>query len=528
MPAVCSAAVGVAVGVRSTFLLVLMATVLMGPSLLLGRIQGDNSFLNAVWSEGFARLLFAGDFYPRWLPDMGFGTGSPVFYFYAPLPFWLIAPFHLVAGPEMAATLGSWLMLTLSGLAFFMLSRAFVGVVPALFAAMLYMAMPYHFLVDTLVRASLGEQAAFVFMPLSLMAAHRLPEGRQWTLALAASYAGLLMSHLPSSLLFAPFLSGYCLWRAWRSDPQIVLTRAVMAAGLSFGLAAAYVLPAMTLQRLIHSEMWSVVRPQDNFLLGSHTSALATFLTPIVLGLAIVSLSCVTIAMWAGEARVWPWVMILLGTLFVMTPVSAWAWQALPLVERIQFPTRALSLFELAVCMTVALALETRGFGWALPLGAVGIGVTLAVAMIATGPDSVFAARTLTELDEFVAARADAMEYLPACRPYRAADELGGISSIRVTEKSLHEAKGRKDVIPVFYYPFLTLTVDSEERPTGCDPETGFLTAEIPPGAHVRVAKSTLPVERMGQLCSLASLAFLLFGLVWPTRARSGGQDRGK
>ena len=90
---------------------------------------------------------------------MSRGAGSPAFYFYAPLPFYLAAPFHLIAGPRMAVVLVCWLMLALSGLSFLALARAFVGVGAALVAAVVYMAMPYHLLADIWIRAAIGEQA---------------------------------------------------------------------------------------------------------------------------------------------------------------------------------------------------------------------------------------------------------------------------------------------------------------------------------------------------------------------------------
>src|SRR5690348_2282877 len=101
------------VSLRSTGILWAAATLLMLPAFVAGHIISDNSFLNVNWSRGFSEQLFAGYLYPRWLPEMNAGAGSPVFYFYGPLPFYLTAPFELVVSPRLAVLLGMWLMLAL-------------------------------------------------------------------------------------------------------------------------------------------------------------------------------------------------------------------------------------------------------------------------------------------------------------------------------------------------------------------------------------------------------------------------------
>lgn len=190
------------------------ATLMMFPALVAGHIINHSSILNVLWSEGFSRELLAGNLYPRWLPELSRGAGSPVFYFYGPLPFYLIAPFSLLADTRLAVVLGCWLMLALSGLAFFALARAFVGPAAALLSALVYMAMPYHLLADVWVRGALGEQAAFALIPLCLLCAVRLGGRLRYAFGLAVCFSGLLLSHLPSALLFTPVLVGFCLWTA--------------------------------------------------------------------------------------------------------------------------------------------------------------------------------------------------------------------------------------------------------------------------------------------------------------------------
>jgi hypothetical protein len=503
------------------FLLVMIAGVLMTPSLLDGKILGDSSYLNVVWSQGFAERLFAGDLYPRWLPQMSLGAGSPVFYFYAPLPFFLIAPFHLVAEAQLALALGSWMILALSGLAFRAMAEVFVRPGPALFAALIYMAMPYHFFVDVLWRASIGEQTAYIFMPLSLLCAHHLDKGGKWSLGLAASFAGLLLSHLPSSLLFSPFLAGFCLYTAWQRGTARVLVRASFAVALSGGLAAAYVMPALSLQGMIHSEIWSAFRPSDNFLFANHTNAFVTKMELITLILVPLYLYCSVKILKNHSQKIGVWISFMVATIFVMTPTSAWLWEMSPLFERIQFPWRALVIFELAGCMIFAMALNTRDRGSSmLVFWFAGAGITMAMWFGMISGTLPLGSRTEAEMDALVAARADAAEYLPACRHLTGADEFNGLSSIRIVEKDLRNI-GRGQ-LPVFYFPFLEVTVDGLRQEISCDLKSGFITADLTAGSAVEITKSVQPVERIGNLISLASALFLALGLIW-CRARSDG-----
>ena len=439
---------------HAALVVVVAATLLMVPAFWVGHINGHSSFLNVLWSEGFARQLFAGELYPRWLPGMSHGAGSPVFYFYAPLPFYLAAPFHLIAGPRMAVVLGCWLMLALSGLSFFYLARAFVGVGAALVAAIVYMAMPYHLLADIWIRAAIGEQAAFIFAPLCLLCAYRLGEGAVYAFGLAASFAGLLLSHLPSALALSPFLVGFCLWTAWRGQPVIVLARAAFAAVLAGGLAAAYVGPALLLQGMIRPERWSINLPENYFLLDGNTQPFMRFLDAYVITMgAVVAVAAIVLPRVTRDRRTLSWSAIVFAVLFLSTSLSWWVWGLSPVLDLVQFPWRTLTFFELAACMLLALALDSKlpRAQLLLRLMIVVIVVMAAKSIIGRGglgqePALVF--RSPAMEDAMLAAGADAAEYVPSCRVPDPSDVTPDGASHRIVEASL--AKAADGVLPVF------------------------------------------------------------------------------
>jgi len=498
------------------------ATILMVPAFHAGHIIGHSSFLNVVWSEGFADRLFAGDLYPRWLPEVSRGAGSAAFYFYAPLPFHLTAPFHLVADPRLALVLGCWLLLALSGLAFLALARAFVGPGPAVAGAIAYMAMPYHLLADVWVRAALGEQAAMVFIPLCLLCAVRLDAGRGYVFGLAASFAGLLFSHLPSALVFSPFLVGFCLWTAWRGETVAVLARAAFAALLAGGLAAAYLVPALLLQDMVQPDIWSSYRPVQFFLFGDNDRGFNKFLEiAFVLTGAATALAAVSMAVQGRWAQVAPWVIACVVVAFLVTPLSAPVWLLSPHLDRVQFPWRLLTVFDVAACMILALVLDARTRWTPIVVGAMVASVVLVttqflVAQGVFGGGPAALSRSPEREDARIAARAEAVEYLPSCRPITAADTIVDATSEAMVERALAERGG--GVLPVFYFPFLTVLADGVEVPAECDPATGFIRADIPDGATVEIRKSMLPAERAGYAISALSLAVLAIGLLWRRR----------
>lgn len=496
------------------------ATLLMMPAFVAGHIVGHSSILNVVWSEGFSGQLFAGDLYPRWLPEVSRGAGSAVFYFYGPLPFYLTAPFHLLADPRLAVVLGCWLMLGLSGLSFFALANTFVGGRAALVAAIVYMAMPYHLLADVWVRAALGEQAAFVLIPLCLLCAFRLGDEFRYAFGLAASFAGLLLSHLPSALIFAPFLVAFCLWTAWQGKAVTVLFRAVLAALLAGGLAAAYVVPAMLLQDMVQADNWGVHRPEKNLLFAAG-GAFATFLAFVFGGACVVVASAAASMIAAHRGRsIAFWIIASVVLAFLMTPLSGWLWQSSPVLERIQFPWRALVLFELCACMLLAFVLDARPPGTHIVVQLLGVCaiVTFTLFLVGRGVlgSETALVKPMSVENDMIAIAADAPEYLPSCGPPADIVELTTGKWYRIVDRAL--AQRGPGVLPVFYYPFLSVTADGVPVPIACDPATGLIAADVPAGAKVEIAKKSLPIERLAYGISLVSLAVLITGVLLSSR----------
>ncbi|MFM5280568.1 hypothetical protein ACK30K_10770 [Aeromonas caviae] len=87
---------GTGEGIRVALALLLACALLMLPLWWQGGSQGHDLFHHLLSGHYFARQLWQGELYPRWLMAMNGGFGSPTFFFYPPLPYYVSA---LFAGP---------------------------------------------------------------------------------------------------------------------------------------------------------------------------------------------------------------------------------------------------------------------------------------------------------------------------------------------------------------------------------------------------------------------------------------------
>jgi len=155
------------------------------------------------------RALMAGQFPVRWVGDLGFGYGYPLFNFYPPLVYYLGEAFHLLGFSYLFSIKLVFVAAFFSAaLTMYHWARYHFGPWPAVIAALFYTYVPYH-AVDAYVRGALAELFAFVWLPLILLSIDHLLSGnapgrhfRGWSLVLSLSYAALMLTH---NLIFLPF-----------------------------------------------------------------------------------------------------------------------------------------------------------------------------------------------------------------------------------------------------------------------------------------------------------------------------------
>ncbi len=183
----------------------------------------------------------------RWVPDMGYGFGYPLFNYYPPLPY-LVGQGIRLLGFAFTDTAKILFILSfvVSGLTMYMLAKEFFGRIAGTLSAVFYIWAPYH-AVDVYVRGAMNESWGLMWFPLILWSGYRLiiekKNNHYWILVLSLSWFALFTSHNLMVLIFGPvFALWLMLWmfvtKNWNKIPQLAL------AGIwSFGLAAFFTLP---------------------------------------------------------------------------------------------------------------------------------------------------------------------------------------------------------------------------------------------------------------------------------------------
>ena len=84
----------------------------------------ESFWIDGVWLDQFVRELAHGNLYPRWLPLSHHGLGSPVFYYYPPLCFYLGSLFEFAGLSTYAAIVATFIAASmLSGVGVYLWSK---------------------------------------------------------------------------------------------------------------------------------------------------------------------------------------------------------------------------------------------------------------------------------------------------------------------------------------------------------------------------------------------------------------------
>lgn len=374
---------------RCLWLALLLTVPVMAPLFAPGYFYKAHDARHSVYYLiEFDRAFRAGALWPVWGPDFAVGFGYPLWLIYAPLAYFVGQGFHLLGLSFTAATKASWALgFVLGSLGVYRLARRWWGPAAGLVASVAFTYAPYH-LVDIYVRAALAEFMALGWLPWVMLALAALWDapGPRRAVAAAGAIAALLMLHTVSMLTFVPLIVGLptVLWlrdlAGGRSRSQWLRALGwTVAAGALGGLLAAIFLVPMLLERSYIAEaQW--ISATYNY--RNHFVYPLQFLNPawgfgysapgpddgmsFQLGLAIIPIAAAgAVAALNRRATNLPHrfiavflVLLSIGTLFMMTPASAPVWDALPLVEMVQFPWRLLAVEAFTLALLAGLAAQ--------------------------------------------------------------------------------------------------------------------------------------------------------------------------
>lgn len=320
-----------------------------------------------------AKALSFGQFPVRWVGELGYGFGYPLFNFYAPLPYYIGGIFNLMGFDILVATKIMFIVgILLAGVSMYFLGREMVGDIAGLVSAVLYMYAPYH-AVNIYVRGSVGEFYAYGFLPLVHLGILKIIKStrKSGIIIGAIGIAGVLLSHNILGMITGFFLSIgviICLiWLLIRKQNLPVICYLVSVICLGFGLSSFFTIPALMEKKYTRVE--ELTTGGSNFrqhflyldqlwdspwgFAGSapgREDGMSFKIGKMHLILGLLSLPALLL-LYKRKSNDYLHYSLFIISVFLMLEQSKLIWEALPWFAYIQYPWRFLNfaLFSLSV-----------------------------------------------------------------------------------------------------------------------------------------------------------------------------------
>lgn len=208
----------------------------------------DDTQVARVFEMG--KALKDGMFPVRWVSDLGYGYGYPIFNFYAPLSYYVGGTLTLMGFDALIATKIMMVIgIILSGVFMYLLARDFWGETGGAISALFYLYAPYH-AVDVFVRGDVSEFWAYAFIPLIFYSCLRIYKKQKFRYAIIGSlgFAALILSHNLTAMMVTPFLLIaliVLIFVSLKNKNRSVIYYLISMIFLGIGLSSFYWLPAL-------------------------------------------------------------------------------------------------------------------------------------------------------------------------------------------------------------------------------------------------------------------------------------------
>jgi hypothetical protein len=301
----------------------------------------------------------------RWVPDMGYGNGYPLFNYYGVFPYYIGGLLTYIFGFVGAAKALFFLVLFVGVFGMYFLASELFGTEVGFLAAILFEFAPYRAL-DSYVRGDIGESLAISLFPYLFFFSLKLIKSKSifYFAAFTITLAIFLTTHNIMIMLFTPILIIWIVF--WLLKLK---QRHSWQLGLSFlislGLAAFFLGPAflekslvqttnliigdlnfrahfVTVGQLFLDRFWGYGAsvPGDN---DTISFQIGWPLWPLVL----VSMIIVIFRSLQSRTKNFLYYLILgifLFSIFMTHNKSAFVWEQIPLLSYVQFPWRFLAI----------------------------------------------------------------------------------------------------------------------------------------------------------------------------------------
>jgi hypothetical protein len=513
---------------------------------------GVSDDLHIAWLYEMDRTIKAFQFPPRFVPDLSFGFGYPLFNFVYPLPFYIGEVIHLL-GFSLVDSVKIVFGLSVPFSMYFMYKflKEFLPRELSFAGSILYVYAPYR-ATEIFVRGTIGEIVAFVFIPIVALAFVKLTKdgsSMKWIGVTAFATAALTLSHNIMAYMFMPFAILLLVLRIIGivKDKKAAIVRSLAGIFLGFIISSYFWFPAIFESRLMHYD--TVFNFYDHF------PALKQFITPYfgygasvpgsydtmsfyfgITGILVAIIGTILFVLkynkFSKEEKiffVWGEI-VLLVSIFMMNYRSAFLWRNLPLLPYFQFPWRFLVM--IVFCIPILL------LGFSKYKFKKIISVFIIVAAIALNFSYFKTSEYLGRGDDYyinryiptpIASeeyRKTSEEYLrlpkdtkvrPSSNYPRAYAEVSGISSIKETSAldSIIVTDYKESFVlnySKYYFPGWFAKIDGKTAVITSGIPYGQINLVVPEGSHtIEIGYKESGMRLIFDLASLIALATSLF-----------------
>jgi len=346
--------------------LIIIATALavISPFFFLGNASGhDFEFHVLSWMET-VNQWGQGILYPRWAALAHWTYGEARFLFYPPASWNVGAILGVLLPWKIAPGAYVWLVLSASGCTMFLLTRGWLNLRDAIFAAVLYAANPYYIVV-VYWRSALAELLAGCLLPLLILVVLRAEEdGPRLIPPLTLIIAAAWLTNAPSAVVVNYSLAVLIAGAAIMLRKRLLLLYGGVAVVLGAGLAGFYLIPAAYEEKWVNiAEVLAPgLRPHDNFFFTMINEVDHNRFNLLVSCVGVAEVLAVIAMMFLSRKQnsssLWKLCFAWGSTaVLLMLPVTSLLWTYLPELRFVQLPWRWLLCLNVpfAVLATIGL-----------------------------------------------------------------------------------------------------------------------------------------------------------------------------
>ncbi len=487
----------------------------------------------------------------RWVPDLGYGYGYPLYMYYSPFAYYVMEFFHLI-GFSILGSIKIEIILTfvVSGLGMYFLAKELWGKWGGVVSSVFYVYAPYR-ASDAYTRGAIGEITAFAFFPLIFWSVLKFIKTEKWKylLYLSLSYGGLLLTHNISSLIFTPIIGLWILLFLTRQKKWNLIFPLFLYSLVGVGLAGFFIIPAFLEKKYVHVETMTIgyfnylahfVSLKQLFLSGHWgygTSELGPY-DDLSFSVGFLhwgySLVVLIIGLLKRKKSQLKWLVLVflalvgLGSLFMAHQRSVFIWNNLSLLSYLQFPWRFLTI------VVFVFSLMAGGLIYYSSKRKIVIAV-LSIFLVIYFNYSYFRPErwlNITDQDKFSGQAwlyqqtASIYDYLPiwANEPpsepaFKEPRFIQGSGQLINYKQGTDWSKGKIQVnsdqaeirLPVFYFPNFVVESNGSKIPINYDNHLGLISFQLPQGEHqFFVDLKNTWIRNLSQLLSILSVIFLI------------------